>query len=201
MPELPVVIDLHVIRVPLLPHLDVAHSAELTSYADHVIKLLNDALATELVCVLRYRRHHFMALAINSQNAAREFMAHANAELRHADLLAERIVQLGGAPDFAPAALTQRNLDEHTDASSVPSMIRQALVAGGLAIDSYRGMVKFLGEGDPTTRRMLEGILAVEEDHADEMAELLVSRFKASAHMLETYRQPLPVIGIALQFA
>jgi bacterioferritin len=202
MSALPVVIDLHVIRVPVPQHFDSAVLDDaMSAHADHVIKLLNEALATELVCVLRYRRHHFMALAINSQNAAREFMAHANAELHHADLLAERIVQLGGAPDFTPAALTQRDPDECPDASSLPGMIRQALVAGGLAIDNYRGMVQFLGEGDPTTRRMLEGILAVEENHADEMAELLISRFKASARMLETHRKPLPVIGIALQFA
>jgi bacterioferritin len=140
-----------------------------------VLKLLNDSLATELVCVLRYRRHHFMARGIQSQSVAQEFLEHANEELGHADQLAERIVQLGGAPDFAPTGLAGRSHAEYIEGDSLASMIRENLVAERIAIDSYREAIKFLGDSDPTTRRLLEGILAVEEQHADELSDLLVA--------------------------
>ena len=138
-----------------------------------VLKMLNDALATELVCVLRYRRHHFMARGIHSQSVAAEFLAHSNEEQGHADQIAERIVQLGGEPDFAPGSLTGRSHAEYVEGSTLAEMIKENLVAERIAIDSYRDSIRFLGEQDPTTRRMLEGILAVEEEHADDLADLL----------------------------
>lgn len=168
--------DLQIIRARAREHLDDgAVTAGYVADRETVVKLLNDALATELVCVLRYRRHHFMARGIHSQSIAMEFMAHANEELGHADQLAERIVQLGGAPDFSPDELTQRSHAEYIEGETLASMIRENLVAERIAIDSYRSMIQYLGDNDPTTRRMLEGILAVEEEHADELADLLVA--------------------------
>jgi bacterioferritin len=140
-----------------------------------VLQLLNDALATELVCVLRYRRHHFMARGIHSQSVAQEFLEHSNEEQAHADMLAERIVQLGGAPDFAPDGLTARSHAEYVEGKTLASMVRENLVAERIAIDSYRELIIYLGENDPTTRRCVETILAVEEEHADELADLLVT--------------------------
>jgi bacterioferritin len=134
---------------------------------------LNEALATELVCVLRYRRHHFMARGIHSQAVAAEFLAHANEELGHADLLAERIVQLGGEPDFSPNTLLARSHAEYVEGNSLAEMIKENLVAERIAIDSYRHTLTSLGHQDPTTQRMLESILAVEEEHADDLADLL----------------------------
>jgi bacterioferritin len=140
-----------------------------------VLKLLNNSLATELVCVLRYRRHHFMARAIHSQSVAQEFLDHSNEELGHADAIAARIVQLGGEPDFAPGGLASRSHAEYVAGTALISMIREDLVAERVAIDSYRDIIEFLADKDPTTRRMLESILAVEEQHADDLADLLVS--------------------------
>ena len=142
---------------------------------DTVLKLLNDALATELVCVLRYRRHHFMARGIHSQSVAQEFMEHSTEEQGHADEIAERIVQLGGEPDFAPDGLTARSHAEYVEGDTLISMIKEDLVAERIAIDSYREMIQYFGEKDPTSRRMMEGILAKEEEHADDLAELLGS--------------------------
>lgn len=138
-----------------------------------VLKLLNEALATELICVLRYRRHYFMAKGIESKSIAAEFLEHANEELGHADLIAERIVQLGGEPDFAPDSLTSRSHAEYIPGDSLANMIKEDLIAERIAIDSYREMVEYLGSQDSTTRRMLESILAVEEQHAEELADLL----------------------------
>jgi len=138
-----------------------------------VLKLLNDALATEIVCVLRYRRHHFMAKGIHAKSIADEFLVHATEELGHADLLAERIVQLGGEPDFSPESLVTRSHAEYVAGDSLLEMIREDLVAERIAIDSYRGFIQYLGPNDPTTRRMLETILSAEEEHADELADLL----------------------------
>jgi len=140
-----------------------------------VLKLLNDSLATELVCVLRYRRHHFMARGIHSQSVAQEFLDHSNEEQGHADQIAERIVQLGGAPDFAPDGLSGRSHAEYVEGGSLASMIREDLVAERIAIDSYRDFIQYLGDQDSTTRRMLEGILSAEEEHADDLADLLVA--------------------------
>jgi bacterioferritin len=138
-----------------------------------VIKILNEALATEIVCVLRYRRHHFMAAGIHAQSVAAEFLTHANEEQAHADLIAQRIVQLGGEPNFSPEGLLSRSHAEYVEGSSLIEMIRENLVAERIAIDSYREMVAYLGTNDPTTRRMLEGILAMEEEHADDLVTLL----------------------------
>jgi bacterioferritin len=140
---------------------------------EKVIQLLNEALATELVCVLRYRHDYFMARGIHSQAVATEFLEHSNEELAHADEIAERIVQLGGEPDFNPNAITGRSHAEYRIGKTLSEAIRENLVAERIAIDSYREMVQFIGDTDPTTRRMLEGILATEEDHADELADLL----------------------------
>lgn len=138
-----------------------------------VLKLLNDALATEIVCVLRYRRHYFMAKGIESKSIADEFLVHANEELGHADQIAERIVQLGGEPDFSPDNLTNRSHAEYIAADSLVNMIKEDLIAERIAIDSYREMIQYVGDQDPTTRRLLESILAVEEQHAEELADLL----------------------------
>ena len=138
-----------------------------------VVKLLNEALATEIVCNLRYRRHYFMASGINAQAAADEFLQHANEEQGHADEIAERIVQLGGAPNFSPDGLLTRSHAEYAEGGSLTEMIKEDLVAERIAIDSYREMVRYLGNDDPTTRRMMEGILAVEEEHAEDLVSLL----------------------------
>lgn len=138
-----------------------------------VIKLLNDALATEIVCVLRYRRHHFMARGIVAKSIADEFLVHSNEEQGHADQIAGRIVQLGGEPDFAPDGLTSRSHAEYVEGKTLVEMIKEDLVAERIAIDSYRELIQYLGEQDPTTSKMLKEILAVEEEHADELADLL----------------------------
>ena len=140
-----------------------------------VLKLLNDALATEIVCVLRYKRHYFMAAGIHAQAVAQEFLEHANEESGHADLIAGRIVQLGGAPDFNPAGLVGKSHAEYVEGETLVDMIKEDLVAERIAIDSYAEMARYVGDDDPTTRRMLEGILAVEEEHADDLATLLAT--------------------------
>ena len=138
-----------------------------------VIKLLNEALATEIVCVLRYKRHYFMASGINAQSVAQEFLQHANEEQLHADQLAQRIVQLGGEPNFAPEGLSTRSHSEYIEGSSLIEMIKEDLVAERIAIDSYREMITYFGNDDPTTRRLMETILAMEEEHADDLVNLL----------------------------
>lgn len=138
-----------------------------------VLKLLNDSLATEIICVLRYRRHYFMARGIDSKSIADEFLTHANEEQGHADQIAERIVQLGGEPDFSPDGLSSRSHAQYVEGTTLVDMIKEDLVAERIAIDSYREIAEYIGDKDPTTRRMLEGILAVEEEHADDLADLL----------------------------
>jgi bacterioferritin len=140
-----------------------------------VIELLNAALATELVCVLRYKRHYFMATGIHSQTVAAEFLAHAGEEQQHADQLAERITQLDGAPDFDPHGLATRSHSEYVAGTTLLDMIEEDLVAERVAIQSYTEMILYLGDRDPTTRRLLESILAVEEEHADDMKTLLAT--------------------------
>ncbi|MGD9945317.1 MAG: bacterioferritin [Burkholderiaceae bacterium] len=140
---------------------------------DKVVELLNEALATELVCVLRYRRHYYMAEGIHSESIKKEFMTHASEELGHADQIAERIVQLGGEPDFAPDVLSARSHSEYQAGTDLRDMLRENLVAERIAIESYREMINFIGDHDSTTRRMLEDILATEEHHADDMASLI----------------------------
>jgi bacterioferritin len=145
---------------------------------EKVIGLLNEALATELVCVLRYRHDYFMARGIHSSAVAAEFLEHSNAELAHADQIAERIVQLGGEPDFNPDVITGRSHAEYRIGKTLPEAIKENLVAERIAIDSYREMVQYVGDSDPTTRRMLEDILAIEEEHADDLADLLQGQKK-----------------------
>ena len=140
-----------------------------------IIKLLNDALATELVCVLRYKRHHFTASGLNASPIAEEFMVHAMEESGHADRLAERIVQLGGEPDFSPSTLLARSHADYDDSSDLQTMIRKNLIAERVAVEAYRQMIALIGEQDPTTRRLLEDILADEEEHADELKDWLES--------------------------
>ena len=140
---------------------------------EKVVALLNEALATEIVCVLRYKRHFFMASGINAQSVAQEFLQHANEEQAHADQIAQRIVQLGGAPNLSPDGMLSRSHSEYVEGSSLVDMIKEDLIAERVAIDSYRDMIAFTGNADPTTRRMLEGILAMEEEHADDLVSLL----------------------------
>jgi bacterioferritin len=138
-----------------------------------VVSTLNEALATELVCVLRYKRHHFMAAGIHAAPVVAEFLAHANEEMAHADLIAKRIVELRGEPNFSPDGLAQRSHAEYVEGDSLESMIKENLVAERIAIESYREMIAHLGGQDPTTRRMLEEILASEEEHAEDLSALL----------------------------
>ena len=138
-----------------------------------VIKLLNEALATEIVCVLRYKRHYFMASGINADSVAQEFLQHATDEQTHADQIAQRIVQLGGEPNLNPEGLLTRSHAEYVEGETLTDMIREDLVAERIAIDSYREMIIYLGNNDSTTRRMMEGILAMEEEHADDLVSLL----------------------------
>ena len=141
-----------------------------------VIKVLNEALATEIVCVLRYKRHHFMAKGIHAQGVAAEFALHALEEAAHADLIAERIVQLGGAPDYSPVGLAMRSHSEYVEGKDLTEMIKEDLVAERVAIDSYGEIIRFIGDDDPTTRVMLEGILAKEEEHAEDLSSLLQTK-------------------------
>ena len=167
-------LDLQAVRRAARQHIENgAVTAGYSADRPAVLKMLNESLATELVCVLRYRRHHFMARGIHSQAVAAEFLAHANEELAHADLLATRIVQLGGEPDFSPTTLLSRSHAEYVEGHNLADMIRENLIAERIAIDSYRHTIATLGEQDPTTRRLLESILAVEEEHADDLADLL----------------------------
>jgi bacterioferritin len=138
-----------------------------------VVSLLNDALATELVCVLRYKRHYFMASGIDAEAVAKEFLEHANEEQTHADALAARIVQLGGEPDFSPDKLASRSHSEYVAGDSLYEMMREDLIAERIAIDTYGQIIRYIGDDDPTTRRLLEDILANEEEHADDLASML----------------------------
>jgi bacterioferritin len=140
---------------------------------DTVLKLLNDALATELVCVLRYKRHYYAATGIHAGAVKDEFLEHANQEMGHADQLAKRIVELGGLPNFSPKGLLERSHAEYVEGETLADMIREDLVAERIAIDSYSEVIAYLGKDDPTTRRVLEEILAVEEEHADDLRSLL----------------------------
>jgi bacterioferritin len=140
-----------------------------------VNRILNEALATEIVCVLRYKRHYYMATGIHAQAVAAEFLQHANEEQGHADLIATRITQLGGAPNFSPEGLLTRSHAEYAEGDTLVDMIKEDLIAERIAIDSYGDMIRYLANDDPTTRRMLEGILAMEEEHADDLAKLLAT--------------------------
>lgn len=155
---------------------NIEEGAVTTGYAADraaVLKLLNEALATELVCVLRYKRHYFMAKGIHSDSVKAEFLAHASEEMMHADLLAKRIVELGGEPNFSPDGLSKRSHAEYVEGGTLNSMIKEDLVAERIAIESYREMIAYLADCDPTTQRMLKEILASEEEHAEDLASLL----------------------------
>jgi bacterioferritin len=174
MSDSPFLTDIQTLRNRARQHIE--EGAVTPGYAadrDTVVKLLNEALATEIVCVLRYRRHHFMAKGIHSPAVADEFLVHSNEEQGHADQIAERIVQLGGEPNFSPEGLTTRSHAEYIEAGSLVDMIKEDLVAERIAIDSYGEIIRYIGDKDPTSRRVMEGILAVEEEHADELADLL----------------------------
>jgi bacterioferritin len=142
-------------------------------WRDDILQLLNDALATELVCVLRYKRHYFTASGVSSPAIADEFLVHANEESAHADKIAERIVQLGGEPDFNPKTLQDRSHAGYDESTDLQAMVRANLVAERIAIETYRQMIVLIGDKDPTTRRMLEEILSDEEEHADELKDWL----------------------------
>ncbi len=138
-----------------------------------VLRVLNEALATEIVCVLRYKRHHYMAKGIHSQAVAEEFLEHAAEEQEHADLIAERITQLDGEPNFNPEGLLTRSHSEYVEGESLIDMIKEDLVAERIAVESYSEIIRYLADNDPTSRRLLESILAKEEEHAEDMKTLL----------------------------
>lgn len=142
-------------------------------WREDIIKLLNDSLATELVCVLRYKRHHFTAQGLASSKIAEEFLVHANEESSHADRLAERIVQLGGEPDFSPDTLTSRSHADYNDSSDLKAMIKSNLIAERVAIEAYSQLIVMIGDKDSTTRRLLEDILSDEQEHAEELKDWL----------------------------
>ena len=174
MADKPFLTDIKTLRERARRHLEKGAVTEgYSADRETVIKLLNEALATEIVCVLRYRRHYFMASGINAESVAAEFLQHANEEQGHADQIAARIVQLGGAPNFNPEGLLTRSHAEYVEGENLLDMIKEDLVAERIAIDSYREMITYFGNDDPTTRRLIEEILAVEEEHADDLVSLL----------------------------
>jgi bacterioferritin len=170
----PFLTDIKTLRERARKHIeDGAVTEGYSADRETVIKLLNEALATEIVCVLRYRRHYFMAAGINAESVAAEFLQHSNEEQGHADQISQRIVQLKGDPNLNPDGLLTRSHAEYVEGTSLVDMIREDLVAERIAIDSYREMITYFGNDDPTSRRMMEGILAVEEEHADDLVTLL----------------------------
>ena len=140
---------------------------------DTVLRLLNEALATEIVCVLRYKRHQFMAHGLSAQSVAEEFAEHAAEEQTHADQIARRITELGGEPNFSPEGILTRSHSEYVAGDTLTEMIKEDLVAERIAIESYSEIIRYLGENDPTSRRMMEEILAKEEEHAEDMLSLI----------------------------
>lgn len=166
--------DKHTLRERARQHVeDGAVTEGYSADREKIIQLLNESLATELVCVLRYKRHYFMASGIKAAAAADEFLEHATQEAEHADKLAERIVQLGGEPDFNPDNLSKNSHAQYVAGNTLKEMVLEDLVAERIAVDSYREIIQYIGESDPTTRRIFEDILAQEEEHADDMADLL----------------------------
>ena len=174
MADKPFLTDIKTLRERARRHIEQGAITEgYTADRETVIKVLNEALATEIVCVLRYKRHYFMASGIHAEGVAAEFLQHANDEQGHADQIAQRIVQLGGAPNFNPEGLLTRSHAEYVEGETLNDMIKEDLVAERIAIDSYRDIIQYLGNDDPTTRRLMEEILAVEEEHADDLVNLL----------------------------
>ena len=174
MADQPFLTDIKTLRERARQHIE--NGAVTEGYSadrETVVKLLNEALATEIVCVLRYKRHYFMASGIHAEGVAAEFLEHANDEQGHADSIAQRIVQLKGEPNFNPEGLLMRSHAEYVEGTTLTDMIKEDLVAERIAIDSYREMINYFGNDDPTSRRLIEGILAVEEEHADDLVNLL----------------------------
>ena len=172
--ERPGLSDIQTLRKRARQHIE--EGAVTSGYAaerETVIKLLNEALATEIVCVLRYKRHYFMADGIHAAPVAAEFLEHANVEMQHADSLAKRIVELRGEPNFSPDGLADRSHAEYVEGATLKEMIKEDLIAERSAIESYREMIGYLGDQDPTTQRLLKEILATEEEHAEDLSSLL----------------------------
>lgn len=170
----PFLTDIKTLRERARQHIENGAVTEgYTADRETVVKLLNEALATEIVCVLRYKRHYFMASGIHAEGVAAEFLEHANDEQGHADSIAQRIVQLKGEPNFNPDGLLTRSHAEYVEGTTLTDMIKEDLVAERIAIDSYREMINYFGADDPTSRRLIEEILAVEEEHADDLVSLL----------------------------
>jgi bacterioferritin len=170
----PFVSDLETIRNRAREHIEKgAVTPGYQADREQVIKVLNEVLATELVCVLRYKRHYFTAQGINSDSVKQEFLEHANEEQEHADMVATRIVQLNGEPNFEPEGLATRSHSQYAEGDDLISMIKEDLVAERIAIETYMEIVRWLGDSDPTTRRIIEEILAKEEEHAEDLVSLL----------------------------
>jgi bacterioferritin len=168
--------DIETLRARARQHIDEgALTPGYKAKPEVIVQLLNEALATEIVCVLRYKRHYYMATGINSESVKEEFLEHANEEQVHADLIAQRIVQLGGEPNLSPEGLSSRSYTEYREGQSLIDMIKEDLIAERIVIDGYRGMIQAIGGDDPTTRRLLEDMLAKEEEHADDLVSLLKS--------------------------
>jgi bacterioferritin len=174
MQDTPFLTDIKTLRERARQHIQ--NGAVTEGYAadrDTILKLLNEALATEIVCVLRYKRHYYMASGIHAQSVGEEFLEHANEEQQHADQIATRIVQLGGSPNLSPEGMLSRSHSEYREGDGLVDMIKEDLVAERIAIDSYREIINYIGAKDSTTRRMMEEILAKEEEHAEDLVSLL----------------------------
>lgn len=172
--ERPALSDIPTLRARARQHIEQgAVTAGYAAERETVIKLLNEALATEIVCVLRYKRHYFMAAGIHAAPVAAEFLEHATEEMLHADSLAKRIVELRGEPNFSPDGLSARSHAEYVEGATLKEMIKEDLIAERIAIESYREMIAYLGSQDPTTQRLLKEILASEEEHAEDLSSLL----------------------------
>ncbi len=170
----PFVSDIQELRRRARKHMEEgAVTSSYTADRETVLRILNEVLATEIVCVLRYKRHYYMATGIHAQSVAEEFLEHAREEQSHADLVAERITQLGGEPNFNPDGMTSRSHSEYSEGKTLLDMVREDLVAERVAVESYNEIIRYLGSDDPTTRRMLEKIMAKEEEHADDMKKIL----------------------------
>lgn len=173
-PQASIIKDVQTIRERARQHIEEgALTPDYKADRDTVVKLLNEALATEIVCVLRYKRHYFMAEGMNAESVKAEFLEHADEEQAHADELADRIVQLGGEPNLSPDGLSARSHSEYVEGENLKDMIKEDLIAERIAIESYRDMIAFVGSDDSTTRRILEKILMKEEEHAEDLVSLL----------------------------
>ena len=170
----PFVTDIEELRRRARQHMEMgAVTSGYSADRETVIRILNEVLATEIVCVLRYKRHYYMATGIHAQAVAEEFLEHAKEEQEHADIAAERITQLGGEPDFNPAGLATRSHSQYVEGTSLLDMVREDLIAERIAVDSYREIIRYLGDDDPTTRIAMEQIMSKEEEHADDMKKPL----------------------------